>query len=189
MSPVKALLVDLDGTLVETAGANFEAYSEALTEFGLSIGRERFDAIAQGKNWKQFLPPLLAEAGLKIDPAMVNRRKAEIYATKMHQTKVNTALVRLVDMVRPLSRTALVTTASAINVQAVIAHHGLGRLFDVIVTGDDVDRHKPDPQAYQLAARHLDVSPEECLVIEDSDAGVASAHAFGAMVLRVQTLI
>jgi HAD superfamily hydrolase (TIGR01509 family) len=59
-------------------------------------------------------------------------------------------------------------------------------LFDVVVTGDDVVRHKPDPEAYRIAAERLAVPVEACLVFEDSDAGVASAVAAGMAVVRVR---
>jgi HAD superfamily hydrolase (TIGR01509 family) len=186
MSRIRAFLVDLDGTLADTAAANFEAYSAALGEVGAGITRERFDAVVQGRNWKQFLPTLLDEAEIDADPARIARRKAEIYATKLDRILVNSALVRLLASNRPACGTALVTTASAVNVRAILAHHELAALFDAVVTGDDVSQHKPDPEAYRLAASRLGVAPEDCLVFEDSDIGVASARAFGGAVLRIR---
>lgn len=186
MRPIRALLVDLDGTLADTATANFEAYSAALGEVGAAVTRERFDSAVQGQNWRQFLPTLLAEAGVTADPAGVAQRKADLYATKLDQVVLNAALVRLLTSSRPACRTALVTTASSANVRAIMAHYELGHLFDAVVTGDDVSRHKPDPEAYQLAAHRLGVEPEDCLVFEDSEIGIASARAFGAAVLRIQ---
>ena len=82
-------------------------------------------------------------------------------------------------------RTALVTTASAANARLILAHHDLARLFDTIVTGDDVRRHKPDPEAYLLAAARLDLRPEDCVILEDSAIGVAAGLAFGGAVLRL----
>jgi beta-phosphoglucomutase-like phosphatase (HAD superfamily) len=59
--------------------------------------------------------------------------------------------------------------------------------FDVIVTRDDVEHGKPDPEMHLLAARELDVEPEECLAIEDSPAGVKAALAAGMELLAVTT--
>ena len=186
MSPFEAVLVDLDGTLVDTSDVNYQAYAAALTEVGVRIERAAFDRQAHGRNWKQFLPAMLADAGIATDPAAIARRKSELYAGLIAQARPNHALIKLLGMLKPLCRTALVTTASAINAGAVLNTHDLRRLFDVIVTGDDVRRHKPDPEGYVLAARQLGVAPEACLVIEDTDIGVASAHAFGSKVLKVQ---
>lgn len=186
MKPFAALLVDLDGTLVDTSVINYEAYAAALAEVGVHIERDAFDKIAQGRNWKQFLPAILANAGIAEDPAGIARRKSQIYAGLIGAAQPNQALVELLGMLKPFCRTALVTTASAINASAVLSAHNLQRLFDVVVTGDDVRNHKPDPEAYALAARQLGVPAEACLVIEDSDIGVASAKAFGSAVLKVQ---
>jgi HAD superfamily hydrolase (TIGR01509 family) len=188
MTEVRALLVDLDGTLADTAAANFEAYSAALAEAGAVVTRSRFDAVAAGLSWRQFLPPLLAEAGVTAEPVEIARRKAEIYAAKIGQIVVNEALVGVLEMCRRGCRTALVTTASASAVSTINARFDLQRLFDTVVTGDDVERHKPDPEAYYLAAARLGVTPQQCIIIEDSDAGIAGAQAFGALVLKVQMI-
>lgn len=186
MTGAAALLVDLDGTLVATADANFDAYAAALAEIGVHVARADFDAVAQGRNWKQFLPPLLEAAGSAHDPAAIAARKATLYPAQLGNTVVNAALVRLLELSRPRCRTALVTTASRPNAEAILRHHDLARLFDLVITGSDVARHKPDPEAYHLAARRLGVAPQDCVVFEDSDIGVASAQAFGAPVMRVR---
>lgn len=183
---IAALLVDLDGTLVDTAVANHAAYAGALAEAGIEVNRADFDRVAAGRNWRQFLPELMASSGKEAQASAVAARKAELYPGKLALTAVNEPLVALIRVSRPALRTALVTTASGANARAVLEHHGLSDLFDVVVTGSDVARHKPDPEAYFLAASRLGCAPSECLVIEDSDIGVASAHAFGAACLRVR---
>ena len=64
---------------------------------------------------------------------------------------------------------------------------GLADEFDVVVTRDDVEHGKPDPEMHLLAARELSVGPEECLAIEDSPAGVKAALAAGAEIVAVTT--
>lgn len=181
-----ALLVDLDGTLVDTADANYRAYAAALDEAGVRLARAEFDRVAQGRNWRQFLPAMLA--GAAAQPEAVAARKAELYGGCLHLTVVNGGVARLVALSRPGCRTALVTTASRPNAEAILRYHDLAGLFDVVVTGSDVSRHKPDPEAYRLAAAKLGVSPRDCVAIEDSEAGVASALAFGAAIIRVQPM-
>lgn len=186
MSRFEAVLVDLDGTLVDTSEVNYQAYANALLEVGVSIARAAFDRQAQGRNWKQFLPAMLADAGVARDPADIAKRKSVLYAGLIATARPNHALIGLLKMLKPLCRTALVTTASAVNAGAVLDTHDLRQLFDVVVTGDDVRRHKPDPEAYVLAAQRLSVAPGACLVIEDTDIGVASARAFGSAILKVE---
>ena len=186
MIGVQAVLVDLDGTLVDTLGANRAAYAAALAEQGVSVSPAAFDRVAHGRNWRQFLPELLAKAGSPADPAVVAARKAALYGAMLGESRLNAGLVRLLEAAGQACRLGLVTTASRANAEAVLRHHGLARLFEVVVTGDDVARHKPAPDAYALAARRLGVAAAECVVVEDSDIGVAAGEAFGAAVLRVR---
>ena len=184
MNGLAAIFVDLDGTLVETRAANHAAYAAALEEVGVSVSRHEFDRVAHGRNWRQFLPAMLE--GRDVDPAQVACRKSELYPGLLHLTALNTALVRLLEAARGACPVALVTTASGRNARAILRHHDLAWLFDEVVTGDDVVRHKPAPDAYHLAAKRLGVAPLRSLVIEDSDIGLQSGKAFGASVLRVR---
>jgi HAD superfamily hydrolase (TIGR01509 family) len=183
MTGVKALLVDLDGTLVDTAEANFAAYRAALEPCGVTLTREWWLTHGFGRNWRQFLPELLGQSGaIALDVA---NRKAALYPEFLGETVLNQGLVKLIEWLRPAVRTALVTAASRSATELLLDFHGLRPLFDEVVTGDDVAAHKPSPMAFAAAAERLGVSCEECLVIEDSEVGIAAAAAFGAPCLVV----
>lgn len=186
MAELAALLLDMDGTLVDTADANFAAYAAALHEVDVSLERETFDRVSQGLHWKQFLPNLLNGSGA--EPAYVAQRKQAIYPQMVTRTRLNGAVLSLAQTLRPALKLGLVTTASEPSVRAVLAVHELTALFDSIVTGDDVAECKPSPDAYLLAAQRLDVQPANCLVVEDSDIGVESARRAGMAVVRVESL-
>ena len=186
LSFVHAYLVDFDGTLADTSEANYVAYASALEEVGIPLGREQFEKIAFGKNCRQFLPTILNDHGSSAHPAAVASRKAELYRTSTDKICFNEALIFLLKNKSAGTKAALVTSASSENVRAVLSgRRELEDLFNVIVTGDDVTRHKPDPQAYMIAAQLLGVSPEHCLVFEDSEIGIKAGLAFGAHVLQV----
>ena len=180
-----ALLFDLDGTLADTAAANHAAYAAALAEVGVAVDRASFDLVAHGRNWRQFLPELLARSGSDADPAIIARRKQMLYPELLDAVRLNEPLLALADAVRDRLRTALVTTASGANVRAFLERRSLAPLFNVVVTGDDVAEHKPHPAAYLLATQRLGVLPAACIAFEDSDIGVAAAEAAGVPVVRV----
>jgi beta-phosphoglucomutase len=182
---LRALLFDLDGTLIDSAEANYAAYARALSEVGLAIDPAELERRVGGRQWRAFLPEMLATVGIECDPSQVARRKGELYRQTIGELHLNGPLLALAASVRPAMKTVLVTTASADNVSAILSHFALRDTFDVVVTGDDVSRHKPDPEAYRLALARLALEAGECLAFEDSDAGVASAVAAGIAVVRV----
>lgn len=187
MTSIQAYLVDFDGTLADTAMANYLAYAGALQEVGIALEQQAFEQEACGRNWRDFLPGLLRRSGSSADPAAIAARKVSLYRDNVGQIRFNEALLALLKNRASGTKAALVTSASAANVKAVLASRGdLGHLFDALITGDDVARHKPDPQGYWLAARQLGVPPENCLVFEDSDIGVMAGLAFGALILRIR---
>jgi HAD superfamily hydrolase (TIGR01509 family) len=101
------------------------------------------------------------------------------------EISINTSLIKLLKSSSPQTRSGLVTTASRVNARAILEYHDLTRLFEIVVTGDDVVHHKPDPEAYFLAVELLKLSADECLAFEDSEIGIASAKAAGIEVVRI----
>jgi beta-phosphoglucomutase len=181
-----AYLVDFDGTLADTREANYLAYARSLEEVGVVLSREEFLRQTHGKNWRQFLPVILKEHGSDHDPAKIAARKSELYKGTACDVRFNDALVSILQGRDSSIRTALVTSASTSNVEvAMSGRHDIKSLFEVTVTGDDVTRHKPDPQGFEIAASRLGVKACHCIVFEDSDVGVEAGLAFGAQVLRV----
>jgi HAD superfamily hydrolase (TIGR01509 family) len=183
LAELAALLFDLDGTLVDTANANYAAYAAALREAGVAIGREAFDRAATGRHWRQFLPGLIGAA--EADAARVAARKREIYPQMAANTQLNHRLADFAASLRTKLKLGLVTSASRTSAEAVLGAHGLAPLFATVVTGDDVAEPKPAPDAYLLAAARLQVNPRRCLALEDSDTGLESARRAGMRTLRI----
>ncbi len=180
---LKALLVDMDGTLVQSAEANAAAYAMALQECGITVDAGELAPSIDGRSWRDFLPALTM-ARPEVAPEAVARRKRVLYPDFFHLLRLNEPLVDLLRMLRGKLATALVTTASASAVAGIMERFALADLFDVVVSGDDVIRAKPDPEAYVHAASQLGVTSSECLLIEDSETGMQAARAFGGGLLR-----
>lgn len=84
---------------------------------------------------------------------------------------------------------ALATSSSKTKLEMQLKIHNLEEVFDEIVCADDVVRSKPDPSIFLAAARKLKVKPEECIVIEDSPAGIEAAYNAGMMGIHVEDLV
>lgn len=80
---------------------------------------------------------------------------------------------------------AIVTSSARRTAESHLTLAGIRKRFDMLVTIDDVTHGKPDPELYLKAAAHLGVTPQACIAVEDSNHGVAAAHAAGAITLMV----
>ena len=178
-----ALLFDLDGTLVDTREANFEAYRGAFAQSGHELTREQFEA-TWGRDSRDFIPDLLPGIDAPAVDA-IRAAKSRLYGDQLHRTVANEALVAFLRLVAPHHPTALVSTAKSGNGTQLLEAHDLDGLFDVVVWGDQVSRSKPDPEGYRQAVARLGVDPSSCLAFEDSATGRAAALAAGLVVLQV----
>jgi len=183
---VKAVLWDLDGTLVDT-----EPYWIA-TEFALA---EEHGATWSHEHAMRLVGSDLIESGHYIRGVMGLEMSAEAvvdYLLDGVVEKVGRSVpwrpgaVELVDALRAAEIPCGLVTMSYQRFVAPILTQLPPETFRVIVTGDQVERGKPHPEAYLTAAAALGLAPEECVAIEDSHTGASSAEAAGCPVLVVE---
>jgi HAD superfamily hydrolase (TIGR01509 family) len=182
---IKGFFFDLDGTLVDTHMANFEAYRRAIQD--VAATEIAFDAFKKsiGQVAKTFLPQLVP--GLQeIDYERIAALKADYYRDQMHMTQLNEGLVAFMELVKD-AHLVLVTTAKRRNAEAVLRHHNLERFFSVIITSEDVEHAKPNPEAYQLALRKTGLTAAEAVAFEDSEVGHVAAESAGLSVVMINT--
>lgn len=181
---IRAVISDLDGTLVDTYPANRAAYAEAFESAGFE-----FDEVAYreafGLRFEEMVRRVLPMAN-EAERDDIRLRKAAAYPRHLASVRTNDGLVALLRTLRGSGkRVGLASTARRQNVDAVLSRTGLHELFDTVVAAEDVERGKPAPDSYLRAAALLDVRPADCLVLEDSVVGVAAARAAGCAVLQV----
>jgi HAD superfamily hydrolase (TIGR01509 family) len=192
---LRAVLFDMDGTLVETE----QYWGEAMFELAERLGgrmSEGARASTVGSTMRRSMTILHADLGLVrteeqllADARWVEDRTAQLLGAGVSWCP---GARELVTAVRAAGlRTALVTTTprrlADIVLAAIRADLG-GDPFDVTVCGDEVPARKPDPAPYLQATAALGVEPGECVVVEDSESGVAAGLAAGAAVLGVPTV-
>ena len=179
------LLCDMDGTLFFTYKANFLAYQAACADYGLRLTERDFQ-IAWGSDAKEFLPLIFRDASDTL-LSKVRHSKAQSFKKFLHETEVNTPLLRLLQVLKGSVKLGLVTNAKSRNVNDLLEFFRLQNLFDTVVTGDDVTRPKPEPDAYTLAINRLNSDPVRTIAIEDSLPGKASAISAGIECLMIGT--
>jgi HAD superfamily hydrolase (TIGR01509 family) len=184
-----AVLFDRDGLLVDTEPLWFETEAEVMARLGAPWTKEDQEQLLGG-SMDNTVGYLLAKATRPAPPAEVARWMTDGMLKRVADGRV---------IVRPGAREllaevaaagipyALVTGSQRPFTEAVLASTGFR--FPVTVTGDDVTRSKPDPEPYLLAAKLLDADPDNCVALEDSPNGVASATAAGCHVIAVPSLL
>jgi beta-phosphoglucomutase len=189
---VKAILFDMDGVLIEAKDWHFEALNRALERFDMSISRSdhlnRFDGLPTRKK----LELLTAERGLPahlhtvIDELKQSYTIEIVHARCMPNTVHEFALSSLKSAGYKL---AVCSNSVRQTVMAMMAGAKLTQYLDLIISNQDVQCAKPDPEMYLKAMTEFDVIPTECLVVEDHETGIKAARASGAHLLVVNHVL
>ena len=182
MTRKQLVIVDLDGTLIDTVAANAESYRRALADDGFAVTDEYYARCCNGGHYSSFLKPLMGGDPTPEAIERVHDRKKALYAACLGTARPNRALLTILAALRPACHLALVTTGSRRNATEVLDHFGLTDWFELILTQEDVVRNKPDPEGYLRAMAHFGAKPEATMICEDSAPGLAAAKASGAQV-------
>ncbi len=175
-------IFDFDGVLVNTMEAHFACYRQALAEVGVGIDRDRFYYQA-GMTGREQIAYFARQAGVDVDPDAVYRRKKTLWS---QDPPAGEPIACNIQMLRALrargARAAIASGSSRGSILPMLDAHDIE--VDALVTSEDVSRGKPDPQLFLTASERIGVPPPRCVVIEDSDVGIAAAQAAGMKVLR-----
>ena len=189
LSQYLGLLFDWDGTLADSQVVNFLSIRTALSAFGLAIEQEWFDA-RTGVSTREMASLVAEQSGYRGDldvAAIVDLRDRE-YLKRLHEVSEVLHVSDVLRRHRGTRRIALATGGGAKTVLPTVHALGLDEEFDAIVTREDVEKGKPHPDIFLLAASRLELLPRHCLVYEDSDEGIAAATTAGMDVIDVRPL-
>ena len=177
----RAVLWDLDGTMVDSAEQHWQSWVEALEAEGFSVTREQFRATFGQRN-DRILKTWLGQRATADVIDRVGNAKEEAYRRIMRAGGLEplAGVHAWIDRLhRERWRQAIASSAPRLNVEAVIEVLDWSRYFGAIASGDDVTAGKPDPQVFLVAAERLRVSPSRCVVVEDAAVGIEAARRGG----------
>lgn len=174
----KGYIFDCDGTLAHSMPVHYAAWRQTAEENGLAMSEELFYSLG-GVPTTRIVEILNEKFGTNLDPERVAERKEEVYVENMGDMK---PLEDVAEFAREVAKFAKVSVASGGYLPVVLKtleSIGFKDFFPVIVTTEQVTRGKPFPDMFLEAARRMGVPPNECLVLEDSPAGIEAAKAAG----------
>ena len=180
---MQAFIFDMDGVIIDSEPLHARIKQQTLQHYGFPLaGADIYGYV--GRTTKDFFQSVISSAGRKdITAAEMTDYKHTAYIDALR----NNADIRPIDGIPELLeklhaspvKVGLASSSDRQIIQIVLERLGLSDKFDVILSGTELPRSKPDPAIYLRAAELLAVKPANCMVLEDSQSGVAAAKAAG----------
>jgi len=194
---LKALIFDFDGVIADAEPVHMRAFQEVLGEEGIGLSKEEYYGKYLALDDKAFFRTVLKDRGRKLDSKIIEDlmiRKSNCYDRLIKENIIIFPGVR--DFIKKAhERYALAIGSGALRheIEFILRHVGIRERFNVIVSAEDVENCKPDPEVFIKALKRIndsltsvgEIHPNECLVVEDSIAGIKAANSAGMKCLAV----
>jgi len=176
---------DNDGVLVDTEGLYFQACKKVLGSVGIDLTLDQFKEISLRRGESTLI--LATEQGIPdAEVARLRKQRDQIHADLLSAR--SPVVEGAEDVLRSLHgrvRMGVVTSARRQHFEAAHAKGGLTKYMDFVLTREDYTHSKPHPEPYLTAMERHDLRPDQCIVVEDSERGLAAATAAGVKCIVV----
>ena len=185
----KGVIFDLDGVIVDTAKFHYLAWRKLANDLGFDITEaqnEQLKGVSRVRSLEKILgwgnvslteDEFMEQMALKNDNYLT-------YISSMTARDILPGVKNIIDFLKEKKIPIALGSASK-NARSILEKTGLYESFDVVVDGNDVSKAKPDPEVFLIAASQLRVAPTDCIVFEDSQAGVEAANIAGMMSIGI----
>lgn len=176
----KGFIFDLDGVIVDTAKYHFLAWQKLAKSIGIDFSHEQNEQL-KGVSRVKSLEKILAWGNKTISEDQFNALMASknddylSFIAKMNHNEILPDVPKVLNYLKEQDQPISLGSASK-NARQILEKVHLLKQFDAIVDGNDVSKAKPDPEVFLVAAKALNIKPEDCIVFEDSVAGVQAAN-------------
>ncbi len=185
MAIIHAVLFDHDGLLVDSEPWQMSAWKSVLENLGWEITEEQMRSYV-GKSLEVIASDAQKKIKKPVSAVDLVDRKTKAYLSLLPHVKLMSGVTELITALKKNHlRLAVVSSSPRQEVIGALQMRSIFSKFDVIVAAEDVTHHKPAPNSYLLAAKRLNLQPNECVVFEDSPSGVAAAKAAGMFCIAV----
>ena len=189
---IKAIIFDMDGGLIDAKEWHYEALNHALNHFGFNISRYDHLVTFDGLPTRRKLEMLTRDQALPLGLHPLINELKQIYTTELIHTRCKPifqheyALSRLKADGR---RLAVASNSVRSSIELMMRKSNLAPYLQAMVSAEDVRAGKPAPEIYQRTMQILGAAPEETLVLEDNEHGIAAARAAGAHLMVVEQIL
>lgn len=187
---IRAVLFDMDGVIVNSLHFHYLAWDKMFSERGGKVSKHTV-LLHEGRNSFEILPILMEESGVFIPENERGKfidEKRMYYRSIVNLTYYPNVFETIVELRRRGFKTALVTASAKKNMEKSL-NGERQKLFDVLVTAEDVSKAKPNPDPYLKAQESLGVTCEQCVVIENAPLGIESAKNARMKCIAVETTL
>ncbi len=182
---IKALALDMDGTLVDSERTHWEAWRVSCINHGVKpYVYEEFVRFV-GVSDESMADEIIELNHLTIRVVDLVSEKQQTYLQLIPQIKLLPGVKTVLQRFQHRYRLAITSSSPRIEILRILEHHGLTGFFELVVGGDMVERKKPEPDIYVLATRLLNLLPEECVAFEDSQSGLQAAKTAGLFAVAI----
>lgn len=184
----KALIFDLDGTLSDSLPVHIASWHAVCEKLNCTFD-ERILVEMTGAPTISFAERIKLEQNLEIDAEELVILKQQEFWKNINQVKPHETVIELMKNAHGKIPMAVGTGASRTSAILQMKELEIDDLFDFIVTADDVDRHKPEPDTFLKCAELMGVEPKYCQVFEDGELGMQAAKTAGMMLTDVRPFV
>lgn len=184
----KGLIFDLDGTLADSMPIHFKAWKLTAIENGFDYTEKQFLDTAGMPTYK-IVTVINKEMGLNLDPGKFSRRKEEIFLENIKDLKLIQPVGDIVKEFHNRLPMSIGTGGKKEIAKLTLEILGFDKYFDIIVSAEDVENHKPYPDTFLKCAELMKVAAEECQVFEDGEMGLLAASRAGMIVTDVRPFL
>lgn len=177
----RGYIFDLDGVIVDTAKYHFLAWKKLANSIGIDFSQEQNEQL-KGVSRVQSLEKILAWGNKTISAAHFTRLMTSknddylLHVHEMSESEILPDVIKILNFLVDESQPVALGSASK-NARLILNKVNLINKFEAIVDGTNVSKAKPDPEVFLIAAKQLEMPPEDCIVFEDSVAGVQAANS------------
>lgn len=184
----KGLIFDLDGTLSNSLPVHVETWRQVGEKFGFDFDPQIIFEMT-GRPTIEFAKRIVEQYGLNADPQVLVKMKQEAFWDLAHLLVPVEKVTALVKHYRGKIPMAVGTGASSRSAEIQLNALGLTEYFDIVVSADDVKKHKPHPETFLECARRMGIEAKFCHVFEDGDLGISAAREAGMFVTDIRPFV